>query len=97
MSEYRLKENVWRYQGEAGWYFIHLPKKVSREIREEFAAARRRWGSIPVRVTLGKSNWKTSVFPDSKSGCYLLPLKASVRKKESIVDGMSVACVISIG
>jgi hypothetical protein len=97
MSEYRLKGNVWRYQGEAGWYFIHLPAKVSREIREEFAAARRRWGSIPVRVSLGASNWKTSIFPDTKSGCYLLPLKAAVRKKELIVDGMSVAYTITIG
>ncbi len=97
MSVYHLKGKAWRYQGEAGWYFISLSVKVSREIREEFAAARRRWGSIPVRVTLGASTWKTSIFPDTKSGCYLLPLKATVRKKESIDDGTSVTYSISIG
>lgn len=97
MSEYRLKGKVWRYQGEAGWYFIHLPAKVSREIRAEFAAARRRWGSIPVRVTLGASTWKTSIFPDTKSGCYLLPLKAAVRKKESVEDGKTVVYSIVVG
>jgi hypothetical protein len=33
---------------------------------------------------LGKTSWKTSIFPDAKSGGYLLPLKAVVRKKENV-------------
>ncbi|PIP95040.1 MAG: hypothetical protein COW00_17905 [Bdellovibrio sp. CG12_big_fil_rev_8_21_14_0_65_39_13] len=34
---------------------------------------------------MGESEWSTSLFPDTKRGAYLLPLKASVRKKEKIL------------
>jgi len=34
-----------------------------------------------------KTTWETSMFPDKKSGTYILPLKASVRKKEVIMRG----------
>ena len=35
----------------------------------------------------GKTTWKTSIFPDKKSGTYLLPLKADVRRREGIGAG----------
>lgn len=54
------------------------------------------WGSIPVTVTLGKSTWKTSIFPDKKAGTYLLPLKAAVRKKEGVGAGDKVRFEIEI-
>lgn len=49
----------------------------------------RGFGSIKVRVTVGNSSWDTSVFPD-KSGVYLLPLKAPVRKAEQIQVGQKI-------
>ena len=42
--------------------------------------------TLPVIVTIGKTSWKTSIFPDKKSATYLLPLKAEIRKKENIKD-----------
>ena len=78
---------VWLYPGKAGWYFVTIPKKESAEIKARFGKQRVGWGSIPVTVTLNKTTWKTSIFPDSKSGGYLLPLKAVVRKKEGITEG----------
>ena len=69
-----MRSQVFLYPGMGGWHFIGLPKKESQEIKEAFAAKTRGWGSLPVEVTLGKTHWKTSIFPDKKSGTYLLPL-----------------------
>jgi hypothetical protein len=67
-----------------GWHFVSVPKKESLDIKKTFGAPRRGWGSIPVTVTIGKTKWKTSIFPDKQSGTYLLPLKAEIRRKEQI-------------
>ena len=84
-TRYTMKAKVWIYQGpQAGWHFVSLPKKDSREIKKMFGVLARGWGSLPVKVTVGKTNWTTSIFPDKKSDTYILPLKADVRKKENI-------------
>lgn len=68
----------------AGWHFLTIPKKESENIKKKFGNMKRGWGSLPVRITVGKTTWDTSIFPDKSSGTYLLPLKAMVRKKEGI-------------
>jgi hypothetical protein len=87
---------VWRYPGMAGWHFLTVPKGTSAIIKERFGAKRRGWGSIPVMVTIGKTRWKTSIFPDRRAGAYLLPLKAEVRKRERIRDGQTVRFTFDI-
>ncbi|MDP3696445.1 MAG: DUF1905 domain-containing protein [Candidatus Taylorbacteria bacterium] len=52
--------------------------------------------TLPVRVTIGKTSWKTSIFPDKKAGAYLLPLKNEVRKKEKIVKDDMVTFEVEI-
>jgi hypothetical protein len=84
---YTFESVVWLYPGMAGWRFISLPKEVSEEIRMKYGNSMKGWGSIPVIVTVGKTTWETSVFPDKKSQSYLLPMKLEVRKKEGIMDG----------
>lgn len=79
-----MKGKVWMYPGEAAWYFVTLPKKESKELSDLFEHEKRGFGSLPVTVTIGKTSWDTSIFPDKKAGAYLLPLKAEVRKKESV-------------
>ena len=93
---FKVRSKVFLYPGMAGWHFIGLPKKQSEEIKERFGATARGWGSLPVQVTLGKTSWKTSIFPDKKSGTYLLPLKADVRSKEEVAHGDTVDFVIDI-
>ena len=83
-SQYKVKSKVWLYPGEAAWHFVSVPKKQSDDIKKKFATVKRGWGSLRVVVTLGKTSWKTSIFPDKRSGTYLLPLKAEVRKKENV-------------
>lgn len=85
----KFTAEIWKYQGKAAWYFITLPKDESALIKH-LNGTRRGFGSIRVTAQIGKSEWKTSVFPDSKLGAYLLPLKADVRKKEKLEEGIRV-------
>ena len=81
----------------AAWHFVSVDKEVALKIREERSGAPRvGWGSIPVSVTVGITTWKTSIFPDKKSGLYLLPIKADVRKKENISAGDSVSIALAL-
>jgi len=85
-KQYKIKSKVWLYPGMAGtWHFATVDKEESKEIKETYGKHHRGFGSIPVHVTVGKTNWKTSIFW-SKEGTYVLPLKAQVRKKESIFE-----------
>ncbi len=93
---YKLKVRVWLYTGVAAWHFVTLPKTVTRDIDFHFSSRKRGWGSLPVLVSIGSSTWKTSIFPDKKSGTYLLPIKADVRKKEGVSNGNKVNFNIQI-
>ena len=92
---YELRGRLVPYDTTGGsWRFITLPKRQSRELRgmvEGLPGA----GSLPVRATIGGTTWRTSVFW-SKSGAYLLPVKASVRKAERLEDGALVAYRIEV-
>lgn len=86
-----FKAKLWVWPGDkAQWRFITVPKDISYMIHSK-TRIKRGFGSVRVRVKIGRTFWDTSVFPDSKSGTYLLPVKASVRRAEGIEDGDSVA------
>jgi len=95
-NQYKFKSNVWLYPGMAGWYFATVPKDISADIKKQFGDMKRGWGSLPVNVTVGKTSWMTSIFPDKETGGYLLPLKADVRKKESIVADVKISLLLEI-
>ena len=80
----------------SAWRFLTVPKKESTEIKEKFGKYAKGWGSLPVSVTIGKTTWNTSIFPDKKSGSYLLPLKAKVRKAEDIFDDSVVKFTVTL-
>lgn len=94
--EYTLTAKVWLWPGKAGWHFITLPQDASKDIDFYFAHLKKGWGSLPVEVTIGKTTWKTSIFPDKKSGSYLLPLKAVVRAKENVHEGNEIQFTVVI-
>ena len=95
-NKFSINTKIWLYPGMAGWHFVTLPKGITKDIDFFFAHAKRGWGSLPVEVTLGNTSWKTSIFPDKKIGSYLLPLKAEVRKKESLFEGDSATLTLEI-
>lgn len=93
---YTLTSEVLVYPGMGGWRFLALPKKQGQEIKELFGNHARGWGSLPVSVRIGNTVWETSIFPDKKSGSYLLPLKAKIRKAEDIGDDAPVKFSITL-
>jgi hypothetical protein len=94
---HQFRAKVWLYPGQnAAWHFVNVPKKLSKEIREKFGGLARGWGSLPVTANIGKTKWKTSIFPDKKTGTYLLPLKATIRQKEHIAVGITLRCSLEI-
>lgn len=89
-DRFELQGEVWRYPGAGGWHFLTLPVAESEIIRQTYGSLEQGWGSLAVEVAIGRTRWKTSLFWDSKSDSYLLPLKAEVRKREKIEAGDTV-------
>lgn len=96
-ENFSFQAKLIKWFGDKGaWFFITLPVELSRDIDNLFSDQKRGWGSLPVIVKLGKSQWQTSIFPDKKSACYLLPVKAQIRKEEKIDSGDNVTIELSI-
>jgi hypothetical protein len=77
---------VWEARRTDTWTFVRLPADVSDEIREISDGARNGFGSLRVRVRVGATSWRTSIFPDGTRG-YVLPVKKAVRKAENLDPG----------
>jgi hypothetical protein len=92
---YRFEAQLWLWDGDAAWHFVTVPEDVSDEIEDQ-AGARRGFGSVPVQVQIGSSTWATSVFPDSKRGAFLLPVKKQVRTREGLEVGDVVAVELAV-
>jgi len=87
---------LWRYPGADGWHFVSLPPGISADITDITAGIRRGFGSVRVAVTVGGTAWRTSIFPDSKTGAYLLPVKRAVRVAEQLGAGDEVQARLQI-
>lgn len=92
---FKLKSEIWLYGGDSAWHFMTVDKKTTAKIRAKFGHLSRGWSSLPVKVKLGRTVWTTSIFYD-KQGVYLLPLKATIRKKEGLTAGQTTPFVITI-
>ncbi len=85
---------IWFWRGPAPWYFITIPQKQSRELKAIAGSVTYGWGVIPVHVQIGKTGWKTSLFP--KDDLYIVPIKASVRKAENLEEGDEVTVRLEV-
>lgn len=96
-TKYKVRGKVWLWPGEQGaWHFVHVDKKTSETIKAKHTRVRRGFGSVRVIATIGKTSWKTSIFPDSRSGTYLLPLKAAVRRAEGLSEGDTITSTLAL-
>jgi hypothetical protein len=91
----RFTAELWPWKPEGGWYFVTLPPEAAEAVREQ-PRPPRGFGSVRVRATVGRSTWATSVFPDSGSGSYVLPVKKAVRKAEELEDGDAVEVQLEV-
>lgn len=94
--EFTFSGDVWIYSGEGAWYFVTMPLDLADEIHARTTGIRRGFGSVRVRATVGKSSWSTSLFRESKSGSYILPLKKEIRTKEKIDDGDRISVTFTL-
>lgn len=92
----RFRAQLWRWEARSdSWQFITVPPDLAAEIAD-LPRPPRGFGSVRVSVTIGATTWQTSVFPDSKSGGYVLPVKKAVRAKEGIDDGGTVEVQLTL-
>lgn len=78
---------LWLWSGEGGsWHFATIPEEEAGGLRAAAFAAPRGFGSVRVEAAINGVTWRTSVFPQ-KSGGYILPVKAEVRRKAGIAAG----------
>ena len=97
MAKYKVRSKVVVWPGEQGaWHFAYVDAKNADAIKKKCGKSKRGFGAIRVTVTLGKSKWQTSIFPDKHSGTYLLPIKKQIRVAESIDAGDTVSFTLTI-
>ena len=87
---------IWDARRLDSWTFASLPAEPSEEIRDLAGRMRRGFGSVRVRATIGTSTWTTSIFPDSTSKCYVLPVKRAIRTAESLEPGDTTTVTVEL-
>jgi hypothetical protein len=85
---------IWYWRGPSPFHFVTVPEAESAEIHAVSATVTYGWGVIPVTTEIGGTSWTTSLFP--KDGGYLVPIKAAVRKAESLELGDLVRIALTI-
>ena len=86
-TRFSFDAEIWEHDGPAAWFFVSLPEDVADDIEAEHGHRAKGFGSLRVDVRVGTSAWSTSIFPDSKRGTYVLPVKKQVRVAERLVAG----------
>ena len=82
---FTFQAELWLH-GSGTWVFATVPEDESDEIHE-VAPHPGGFGSVRVQVSIGETEWRTSVFPNAKSGCFVLPIKKAVRTAERVDIG----------
>jgi hypothetical protein len=93
---YEFEAALWIWDGPAAWYFMTLPFELTDEIDDLVRGRKGGFGSVKVRVTIGSSTWDTSLFPSTELKSLILPVKKSIRTKESLDDGTSAKVAIEL-
>jgi hypothetical protein len=96
MDRYRFEAELWEYEGAAAWFFVSLTEDLADDIDERYGHLEAGFSSLRVEVTIGATTWRTSLFPDTKRGTYLLPVKKQGRNAESLAPGSPCAVTLRV-
>ncbi len=88
--EYSLQGKIWIWPGEAAWHFITLPTELTTELKSMIDTTKRGFSSLKVEVKIKDTRWQTSIFYDSKSNAFLLPIKKDIRKKNNLTENSTI-------
>ncbi len=86
---------IFYWRGPSPFLFVAVPEEPSRDLKAISGLISYGWGVIPVHAGIGKTEWKTSLFP--KDGRYLVPIRVSVQKAEHIGVGDTVLLRLEVG
>ena len=94
---------LWRWTGgkSASWYFLTIDGAAAGQIMGHALMRRlelgrgRGFGSVRVIAQIGDSTWRTSLFPKGED-CWMLPIKAAIRKAENLAEADLVTCELAL-
>lgn len=87
--------DIWYWRGPSPFYFVTVPPDQADALKTIATIVTYGWGMIPVQAQIGRSTWKTSLFP--KDGSYVVPLKAAIRQQEKLKEGDRVTLRLEVG
>lgn len=87
--------DIWFWRGPAPWHFVSVPPDQCRALKEMAAAVTYGWGMIPATVRIGRTEYRTSLWP--RDGGYIVPIRAGVRAAESLDEGDRVRVSLRVG
>jgi len=82
--KYEFLAIMWKYNSPGGWYFVSLPKTLSKEIIENLKWQEEGWGRMKAFAQIGELVWETAIWFDTKKDTYVLPVKAEIIKKRKL-------------
>jgi hypothetical protein len=94
--KYQFKSEPWNHSLAGSWVFVSLPLKISKEIRTYLKNEEQRWGRMKAKAQIGRSEWETAIWFDTKANTYILPLKSEIRKKENVVVGKKITVTVTV-
>lgn len=85
---------IWYWRGPSPFHFVTVPAAQADELKAIAGLVTYGWGMIPVTARIGRTEWKTSLFP--KNGSYIVPIKDSVRRAEALDVDQTVSIRLNI-
>jgi hypothetical protein len=92
--EIEFSGKIFHWRGPAPYLFVAVPAEQSGDLKSISGLVTYGWGMIPVIARIGKTKFKTSLFP--KDGGYLMPIKVIVQKAEKIAEGDTIKIRLEI-
>lgn len=86
---------IWYWRGPAPHHFVTVPEELCLQLKAISGAVTYGWGMIPVQARIGKTAWKTSLFP--KNGGYIAPIRLSVQTAENLHIDDHVTVYLTVG
>ena len=84
----------WQWRGPAPHSLVTVPAEHCAALRGVAGLVSSGWGMMPVRVRVGDTQWRTSLFPkDDRS---LMPIKARVQRAEQLAEGDAVSLRLDV-
>ena len=94
--KYDFSAKIWKHNSNGGWFFVSLPKDISKEIRQHLKWQEEGWGRMKSSANVNGIEWETAIWFDKKLDTYLLPIKADIRRKLGLNLDDKISVSISI-